>query len=101
MIKCYNPKCQHERDYNGCFTDDEDTITCTKCRHKLRLGKAKIVRLPHEVGSEVGIPHSSKGPYKKTIKEKQKEFIEEKIIHLKNILHANPVNLEHIRKNGM
>ena len=58
-IKCYNKKCGHERDYKGQFTEDNSLITCTKCRHKLRLGKAKIdgeVALPHEVTSrEVGL----------------------------------------------
>ena len=80
-IKCYNPKCLHERNYNGKFTDDNSTITCTKCRYKLRLGKAKIkdeVCLPHEVTS---LPHKENiYPKGKIIKKPQTEFIEGKKI---------------------
>ncbi|HEA46612.1 MAG TPA: hypothetical protein ENH99_02415 [Candidatus Pacearchaeota archaeon] len=74
QIKCYNSKCKHERNYLGKFTDDDSIITCTKCRHKLRLGKAKLkseVALPHSLLPEV--PHQ----YKKEIKKSQTGFIED------------------------
>ncbi len=87
-IKCYNKKCGHERDYKGKFTDDSSVITCTKCRHKLRLGKAKVSEVPHEKEeptsqktrgtsrkkSEVGLPHKQ---YKKEIVQPKTEKIEE------------------------
>ncbi len=86
-IKCYNKKCGHERNYKGKYTDDNSTITCTKCRYKLKLGRAKIkseVGLPHEVTSQKGgnieensevtsLPHSQ---YKKEIVQPQIEKIE-------------------------
>ena len=88
-IKCYNPKCNHEREYKGKFTDDNSMITCTKCRHKLRLGKAKVSEVPHKKDvptsqktggtsqkkSEVGVPHGSK--YKKEIVKPKVESIDE------------------------
>ncbi len=80
-IKCYNKKCGHERDYKGKFTEDNSLITCTKCRNKLRLGKAKIkseVSIPHALPHEVtSLPHAeSKGEnsYRKTIATPKTDF---------------------------
>lgn len=75
-IKCYNKKCGHKFDYNGAKTDDKDTITCPKCRYKLRLGKAKIsneVGLPHEVTSPTSLLTSQ---YHKEIKQPETEIID-------------------------
>ena len=83
-IKCYNPKCLYERNYKGKFSDDNSVITCTKCRYKLKLGKAKI---QSEVGihqSEVPqlphLPHevTSQSEYKKDLDTKEGRAAERK-----------------------
>ena len=81
-IKCYNPKCLHERNYDGKFTEDDSIITCTKCRNKLRLGKAKIlneVEVPHSIPHKV----TSQSEYRKEIVTPKTETIEEKNLDTK------------------
>ena len=80
--KCY--KCGWVWNYRGQSTK---YLTCPSCLYKLNVKKA-LGKLPNS---------KPKNPYKKIVKEKQKEFVGEKKIHLTNILHANPVNIEHIR----
>ena len=108
-IKCYNKKCGHERDYKGQFTEDNSLITCTKCRHKLRLGKAKIdgeVALPHEVTSrEVGLksevtslPHAE---LKEDGPQKEKTFTNLSDFNLENHKRGNDnfIKIKEIKNN--
>ncbi len=89
-IKCYNKKCGHERDYNGRLTEDNSLITCTKCRYKLRLGKAKIedeVSLPHALPHEVtSLSHSE---LKEDEPKKEKSFTNLSDFNLENHKRGN------------
>lgn len=100
-LQCYNPKCLHLWNYKGKSSNDKDTLTCPKCLNKLRLGKAKLGNLPNEKQKKKQELGNLPNPYKKTLKVPETNSVEENLedeIRLTNPLHANPVNIEHIKK---
>lgn len=97
-IKCYNKKCLHEFNYTGKKKENSATITCPKCRYKLRLGKAKIkseipeIPLPHSLPHD--LPHEVTSLPNPTSSSEISEIPSLEIIEHKNICDFNLAVLE-------